>query len=459
MAQRSRLPWLVLALLVAGLLAYLVATGFSLPAAPVLSLHPTPKGIGRHSETVVTVEAPAGSLASVSAELVQQGKSLPLGNLSLPTASPWSLRRGEAKKVELPLQLGKDAHPELVPGQAVLRITATPAGTWLRQPAPVVSEFSLPVAFSPPELGVSSTQNNVAQGGSEVVVYHVGASASRDGVAAGDWFFPGYPLPGGSAGDRFCLFAAPYDLGDPAKIRLVAEDALGNRSERAFVDRFTARPLHTATLEVNDAFLSRVVPEILSQTQEVTDQGDLLQSYLVINRDLRKKNNQQLAHLAESSEPRFLWASAFRQLPNSAVMAHFADRRTYVYGGKPIDQQDHLGFDLASHQHAPVAAANRGKVVFAGPLGIYGNAVVLDHGYGLASLYAHLSKIDVAVGQEVEPGAALGLTGATGLAGGDHLHFSILIQGLAVSPVEWWDAKWIRDHLKAKLGNALPFAE
>ena len=82
--------------------------------------------------------------------------------------------------------------------------------------------------------------------------------------------------------------------------------------------------------------------------------------------------------------------------------AGFADQRTYVYGGQDVDQQVHLGFDLASTLAAPVLAANRGRVLHAGWLGIYGNCVILDHGMGLQSLYAHLSSIEVQVGDLVE---------------------------------------------------------
>jgi murein DD-endopeptidase MepM/ murein hydrolase activator NlpD len=85
--------------------------------------------------------------------------------------------------------------------------------------------------------------------------------------------------------------------------------------------------------------------------------------------------------------------------------------------------------------------------------------VVVDHGYGLMSLYAHLASVDVAKGQSVARGDVLGRTGATGLAGGDHLHFTMLIQGLPVNPTEWWDPHWIHDHLSRPLGPALPYAE
>ena len=89
--------------------------------------------------------------------------------------------------------------------------------------------------------------------------------------------------------------------------------------------------------------------------------------------------------------------------------------------------------------------------------GIYGNTVVIDHGYGLMSLYGHLSSIAVEPGQQVDRAQQIGRSGATGLAGGDHLHFTMLLQGLPVNPREWWDAHWLHDRLKLKLGDAFPF--
>ena len=138
-------------------------------------------------------------------------------------------------------------------------------------------------------------------------------------------------------------------------------------------------------------------------------------------------------------------------------MSSFADRRTYMYLGQEVDRQVHLGFDLASVRQAEVPAANNGVVALAEYFGIYGNAVVLDHGYGLMSLYGHLSSTDVVAGQTVEAGQTLGRTGATGLAGGDHLHFTMLLRGVAVNPLEWWDYGWIRDRIARKLAPSLNF--
>jgi murein DD-endopeptidase MepM/ murein hydrolase activator NlpD len=353
--------------------------------------------------------------------------------------------------------VGADNVPGLKAGDAVLRAVAERAGTWLLHPAPVVQELKLTVRLSPPTLAVASSQHYVAQGGAEVAVYRVGPTSVRDGVRVGDWFFPGYALPGGGPQDRFAFFAVPYDMAEGNRARLQAEDEVGNLIEIPIVDKFFPKPFARDRITLEQAFMGKVVPEIRAATPDLSDRGSLLENFLAINREVRAQNAKVLADLAGRSQPRFLWKEAFLAMPNGKVMSAFADRRTYLYQGKEVDQQFHLGFDLASVQKAPVPAANSGVVALARYFGIYGNTVVVDHGYGLMSLYAHLSTASVTPGQEVARGETLGQTGATGLAGGDHLHFTMLLQGLAVNPNEWWDAHWIEDRLARKLGAALPF--
>jgi len=137
-------------------------------------------------------------------------------------------------------------------------------------------------------------------------------------------------------------------------------------------------------------------------------------------------------------------------------MASFAQERTYLFEGMAVSKSTHLGVDLASTERAPIESANNGVVVYTGYLGIYGNTVIVDHGLGLSSLYAHLSDITVKIGQNVARGETLGNSGSTGLAGGDHLHFSILVGGEFVNPTEWWDAHWIRDNVTGKLTETAP---
>ena len=197
------------------------------------------------------------------------------------------------------------------------------------------------------------------------------------------------------------------------------------------------------------------MPAILEGTTEVKPDGDNLAKFLVINGELRQKNNAKIASFAAQTKPELLWRGAvFHPFGNTAVESAFADHRTYIYKGKQVDQQVHLGFDLASYAGTPIVSANRGIVLFADELGIYGNCVIIDHGLGVQSLYGHLSSIDVKPGQTVEKEQQIGRSGMTGMAGGDHLHFTMLVNGKMVNPVEWWDPHWIEDRILRKLRAA-----
>ena len=440
---------------------FLIALGglasFRTGGIPTLTLTPDVPGLGRKTPVRVAAAVSGRGLSRVRLEVVQEDRVQVVAEKVYLPRSAWDFWGPLTERAEIRAEVGADNVPGLKAGEAVLRAVADRPGTWLLHPRAVVQELKVPVRLSPPALSVTSAQHYVAQGGAEAVVYRVGASSVRDGVRAGEWFFPGYPLPGGGPEDRVALFAVPYDLGDGLSARLVAEDEVENRAEVAFIDKFFAKPFGKDLIRVDDAFMSKVVPEIRAKTPDLSDRGSLLENYLAINREVRAQNAKSLIEFAGQSQPHFLWREVFLPMPNGKVMSAFADRRTYVYEGKEVDQQFHLGFDLASVQRAPVPAGNAGIVMLARYFGIYGNAVLVDHGYGLMTLYAHLSSIDVVVGQEVARGQSLGQTGATGLAGGDHLHFTTLLHGLPVNPNEWWDAHWIEDRLVRKLGAALPF--
>jgi hypothetical protein len=441
------------------LIAFLVAT-LRVGPPPSVEIRPEAKAIGTRTGLEVVASAAGRGLAGLRVELEQSGKTHVVAHRTYRPLPPWAWSGERTQADRLRIEVGRNAVPGLVEGEAVVRVVAERAGTWLRHPDPVVKELRLPVRLSPPALALLSSQHYVAQGGSGVVVYRAGATAVRDGVRAGASFFPGSPLPGGGKEDRLALFGVPWDLTDPAALRLVAEDDAGNAAELAFVDRFFPKPPACDTIVLDEAFLAKVVPEIRAETPRLEDRGSLLDNYLQINRDLRKQNAEELLALGPRSAGAFLWTEPFLPLHNAKVMSAFADQRTYVHQGREVDTQTHLGFDLAVVAHTPVPAANRGVVLLARYFGIYGNAVVLDHGLGLGTLYAHLSSIEVKEGQTVERGTILGHTGATGLAGGDHLHFTTLVRGLPVNPVEWWDGKWIRDRVASKVGPAaLAYAE
>ena len=102
----------------------------------------------------------------------------------------------------------------------------------------------------------------------------------------------------------------------------------------------------------------------------------------------------------------------------------------------PRGNQFHPGIDFPARTGTPVGAAGRGRVVFAGwDSGGYGKLVVIEHPQGVRSMYAHLSAIDLNVGQSVVAGARVGRVGATGFATGPHLHFELRLRGAAVDPL------------------------
>ena len=449
--RRSRRSWMPVFIIAA--LAVFVIIGiavFYAGAPPDINVHLSMPAIGKRTPVTIDVAEPKRGLTMVRVELIQDGSSAVLDEKKYNPSTQIPFFGSKTEKDTLSVVAGLETLPQLKGGQAIIRITAGRAGTWMRSPSDVVEELTLPVRLTPPSLQVISTQVSVTQGGSEVVTYRVGESAVVDGVRAGGRWFPGYPLPGGGPDDRFALFAVPYDM-STLDVRIVAEDSAGNTAEAGFISNFTRRRLRTDTIQVSDTFLNKVVPPILSQTPEIREQGTLLESYIVINRELREINAETIQALAKNSQKSFLWNRPFLIMPNSKAMAGFAERRTYIYQGREIDQQDHLGIDLARIRQAPIPAANDGVVVLARFFGIYGNAVVIDHGYGLMTIYGHLSSIAVTEGQNVARGETIGRTGETGLAGGDHLHYCTLLAGLPVDPIEWSDGNWIKNRIAGKL--------
>ena len=307
-----------------------------------------------------------------------------------------------------------------------------------------------------PILSVLSRQHYITQGGSEAVLYKVQEEGSDSGVLVGDRVFRGFPLSGRGEGEHLAIFSIGYDQPVDVPLSLWAQDRAGNRSQASFWHKVFPGKFRNRNITISDSFIASVAPEILEHSPKVSEQSTPLETFLEINRTLRTLNNQRIAELTKQSEPRLLWTEPFAQLSNSQVESIFADRRTYLYEGKECDQQTHLGFDLASLALSPVEASNSGKVVFADFLGIYGNTVIVDHGLGLFSLYGHLSSLGVEVGQSVSLRQELGQTGQTGLAGGDHLHFSMLLQGHQVNPIEWWDEDWVRKHVLVKIEGGEP---
>ncbi len=446
----NRTPWLIAILLIAALAAAGYA-GISVGGTPSIELVADKGAIGKETVFSAVVREPRRGLVTVVAVLRQGGAETVLDEQRFAPQALWAPWSRKTEEVRLELKVGKNHQSNLEEGPATVEIRATGASTWVLPPPELIEAQTLPVRLRPPPIAVTAQRIYVRQGGAEAVTYTVGPTSVKDGVMVGRWFFPGYPHPNGDDQERVALFAIPFDMDNVDGVRLIAEDEVGNRSATPFIEDFKAKPFARDTITVSDRFMKKVVPRIRARTPDLPDQGSLLANYVQINRDLRKVNNARLEGLAVQTQPQVLWKKPFVQMPRAKVVSRFADRRTYLYKGKKIDQQDHLGFDLASIARDEIPAANDGIVVMAEYLGIYGNTVVIDHGLGLMSLYAHCSTVEVEVGDRVERGQRIGRTGATGLALGDHLHFTMLVGGVPVNPLEWWDGHWIRDRLARKL--------
>jgi len=335
-------------------------------------------------------------------------------------------------------------------GPAVLRVSARDASLWnFFHGNETVVQKNLTIDITPPTVELIADDRYVNFGGVGVIVYKSSAGTATSGVRIGGYFFPGFQGQIKEHPDHFiALFAHPYNVPADAKAVLVATDKAGNAKEMPLVYELKNVKYKKSTIAISDNFLQKITP-LLSDVG--ARQGTPKEIFIRINKGLRKENEDKIAAIATKSTPSILWRGAFSQLSNSKVEANFADERTYTYNNEPIDTAYHLGYDLSVTKHYPVEAANSGTVAFVGDLGIYGNAVILDHGLGLFTLYGHLSSFDVKVGDSIKQRQIIGKTGETGLAAGDHLHFGVYLHGVAVLPVEWWDQKWINDNINPKL--------
>jgi murein DD-endopeptidase MepM/ murein hydrolase activator NlpD len=438
--RRSRFPLfalLFLLLVIVGGVAYL---GWRQSVPGVRVGGTPPRFIGGKTPIALELEAARGQIARAEVRVVQAGKSTVVARQDTPVG-----KRGTLTATVEGASLG------LREGEAVVEVWARD-DFWrpLRHDDRLAARFPVTVDLTPPKLEILAATPYVAPGGSGLVVFRAEGATNAD-VRVGSVTFASFPYGPPERGARIAFLALPWDFKPGTALTVAAQDEAGNAATRGIPGEVLPRRFPHDRIEVKDAFLQLKVPELLPQRPA---NASLIDGFLIINRDQRKQAEEEKRRVGAKSADHALWEGPFVQPRNTKVFANFAESRSYVYNGREVDTQVHFGYDLASTKHSPVPAANKGVVAFAGPLTIYGNAVILDHGLGLQTLYAHLSSIGVNVGDSVDKGHELGRTGTTGLAIGDHLHYEVLIHGVSVTPLEWWDAKWIRDRVAKPLAQA-----
>jgi peptidase M23-like protein len=424
------------------LVAIVVILLFTSSATPVVTIPDSINGIGQATRVAVHIADPHG-LRHAAAYIEQNGTRYKLADVEhAPRHFHW--RRGVPAET-LKFTAGIANVPQLKDGSARLIVEATSNDF---RGKTVEAARDVTVVTQPVRVSVDSDQHYLYIGMAELVTYNVSGSATASGVRVGDETFRGWPMPGGKP-SQFSLFAFSWNMPLSTVPVVYADGTGGDEAHGQMVIQFPKKEqprYRVRDLQIDDKFMQKVVNEL-----DPNGSGDMVERFVRINSEMRKENNQTLANLKTKTEPRFLWSQPFQQQPNSKVEANFADVRNYIYHGKKIDRQTHLGYDLSITQHVGVQASNDGRVVYAAPLGIYGNCIVVDHGYGLQTIYGHLSEIDVHDGDVVTRGQVMGKSGMTGMAGGDHIHFSMQLEGIQIDPKEWWDAHWIKDHIARRV--------
>jgi murein DD-endopeptidase MepM/ murein hydrolase activator NlpD len=426
-----RIIFVVIAIAVLLPIALLLARS----ATPVVDLPSPVSSLGQATPITVRVRDPRG-IRKLAAFVEQNGARYGVWETAQPSDladSTWNFTAGVKTT------------PQLQNGKARLILEAT-SNDLLRKTARL--ELEVTVVTQPPIISVDSDQHYLYLGMADLATFNVSGTWIEAGVRVGDQTFRAWPAPGGKPG-FFSLFAFAWNM-PPNTVPLVyASNGAGNEVTGPIVFQFPKKeqPRYTVhDLQVSDGFMQKVIGEL-----DPNGSGDPVVRFLKINNEMRRANNKALSDLRIKTADRFLWSQPFARQSHSQAESSFADVRNYIYQGKKIDQQVHLGYDLAVTQHVGVEASNDGRVVYAAPLGIYGNCIVVDHGYGLQTIYGHLSQINVHQGDMVKRGQVMGLSGQTGMAGGDHIHFAMQLDGIQIDPKEWWDRHWIQDHIAMRV--------
>ena len=391
--------------------------------------------LGQATPVTVQIHDPRG-VRKMTAAIEQNGASYAVAETSQaskPGDSNWTFTTGVK------------GTPQLKDGAAKLIVEAT-SNDLVGNKARVQRDIT--VVTRPPSLSVDSDQHYLYLGMADLVTFDISGGWTAAGVRVGDQTYRSWPMPGGKPG-RFSLFAFAWNMPPDTAPVVYASVGAGNDVTSPMVFQFPKKeqPHYTThDLQISDAFLQKVVNEL-----DPNGTGDPVARFVKINSEMRRANNKTLANLRFKTAEKFLWSQPFARQTHAQAEATFADLRNYIYHGKKIDQQVHLGYDLAVTQHVGVEASNDGQIVYAAPLGIYGKCIVIDHGYGLQTIYGHMSQIDVHVGDMVKRGQVMGKSGMTGMAGGDHIHFAMQLDGVQIDPKEWWDPHWIHDHIARRV--------
>jgi murein DD-endopeptidase MepM/ murein hydrolase activator NlpD len=424
-----------IAILIIAVLGWIFLGSYVEIEKPAIKLNQSFTAVGRQKTIEINFSDSKSGLSHLNVEIIQDNKGQIIADKKIPS-------RGQKQEI-LSLTINS-TDLKLHDGPAIIKITATDHSLFKNQ---TVLSQSVKIDTIPPQINLLKTVNYINQGGTGFIAYQSSKHISLTGVYVNDYFTPGHTILQNNIATSVIYFAVPIDASaTKTRIIIFASDDAGNETRIAFPCTIKAKKFRHDKMNLSESFLRQKMPEFEAMVPSLRGKTPL-EIFIYINSQMRNENFLTIQNICKKSAPNALWEGTFLRMSNAAPMALFGDKRDYVFDKKVIGESLHTGVDLASNAQAVIEAANSGIVVFTGALGIYGNAVIIDHGQGLFSLYGHSSIISTAVGKKVAKGEKIGNSGTSGLAGGDHLHFSIIAGGQFVNPQEWWDPHWIKDNI------------
>ena len=319
-------------------------------------------------------------------------------------------------------------------------------------------ELNLVVDTTPPSVIPIASSYQIARGGSAIVAFEIKDMALQD-----------VHINNGT--DDFKLFKYLDNdiyvgiIAWPLKnkffnAQIIATDKAGNITKQNItLMRNINVAYYHSNIRIEESFLQGKLNELLGRIDKKLhrDFNDDVERFVFFNEDIRKEDENRILKACNDliSDDGYIDESfrAFVPLKGSKLVGSFGDYRTYYLNKNKISEAIHLGIDVASVKNAPIIASNKGVVLLKSRLGLYGDTLLIYHGFGVSSLYSHMSDSHVDVSDEVNVGQQIGNTGMTGWAFGDHLHFSILVQGHFVRLSEWLDQKWVDDNIISVLAK------
>lgn len=334
--------------------------------------------------------------------------------------------------------------------------------------------IDLVVDYSKPKIEVLTTQHNAIVGGAELTFYQLDQDkdVSSGLRAGGGWLFPGFLAKefdtefASRPKVFFSLFAVPLEFRpDEDQLQIFAKNHVGNLTLASLFYRAKDVGNKKRKIKLDQEYLEGTVTKLAKEYQksrsavsgttadinlEGSSSTDLVGRFQAVNNDYRDWLEESIRPLFQRPRRHKLWQGKFLPFPG-ITKATFGDQLLYTFNDLDAGQSTHLGVDFSLDRNAEVRAANSGVVIFSDVFGVYGNTIIVDHGFGLYSLYAHLAKNNVSEGTQLQKGEIVGIVGSSGLSPDEHLHFEIRVHGVPVNPYEWWDENWIEGHIEHKI--------